>query len=291
MRLAPDAIVGPTINVTGRRSAFVLFAQGDRMVRVDPATAHLLRRIAAHPGEYRDEAESIAELGDGSAEARLAFRELASLGVIQSESISRDTELESGSPRRHRPGHVHLFNPEQSRLFSRSPLNTRGFFAGLAVIVIGLVAAVAISIPRLGSDVEALWKYPLALIAVLALVVLSTVLHECGHAAAILRAGGRSSSIGLTAVPAPGMYAQIESVMILEKRLHRVIVYLSGPAITAFLTAAFLLIATLLDGADLGLPSAMASAAGWINFLLLIGNLVPWPGSDSNRAIAHWRSK
>lgn len=283
VRISEGTVVGPVLRLAGRDAAFVRIGHDGGLLRVDPSTAQVLRRVTLASAQDLDVAGLCTQLevaGSGR-DGRVAFERLARLGVFTDGHTS---DAPSPDPGR-RPWRVHLLDP--SRGVARWwPGRTLSAWSAVAIALLVVVGVVLAATERVDASQ---WSVPVVVAAAF-LVLVHGLAHELAHAAALTAAGGRCASVGLTAAPLPGLYADVGDVVLVPDRRDRVVVYLAGPLVTGAFSALYLISGTVALAAGAVLPGAALTGAGWVCVALLVVNLAPWPGSDGSRALAHWRA-
>lgn len=270
--------VGPTLDDGGRRRAHVSLSGGRRVVSLDPSTARALRGIAA--------GDQVPEPDDGAVRALLRAGLVDTVDGVGADACAGDGPapmMVRDQPSRR----GHLLDPERvlpRRLRPPGPA-LRCSAVGLAVVA--LAAGHAASWPRLRpglDDVAGSW---VAGASAVLLVLVGALVHELAHAAALVAAGGRCRSVGFTTRPAPGLYADTRTIVLVADPGLRAWVFAAGLVASAGWAAALMLLSVLLQGHE-GWSAALV-LAGWLTALLLALNIAPWRGSDMQRLLQHLR--
>lgn len=270
IRLADNVqAIGPTLDLGTSRRAHVTLDGGSRLVSLDPSSAQLLRDIAAGGLANPSESETV--------------RGLVNAGLLTENELETHVSVGAGSTV---PGRLHLVDPERLlRGVSLPGPRTRAVLA-IATGSFFLVAA-GWTATALSEHLMLLASSWSLLIPVIVLVMLGTVLHEFAHASTLVAAGGSCRSIGLTSRPAPGMYADVKTIVMIADPGARVAVYGAGLLLSAG-WAAVLMLASWVPGLTPWWSAAVA-LGGWATAALLLVNALPWTGSDMQRMLHHHR--
>ncbi|MEV8250408.1 daptide biosynthesis intramembrane metalloprotease [Microbacterium sp. NPDC076768] len=122
------------------------------------------------------------------------------------------------------------------RPLSRIVMGAPGMVVGIVVVLAGVVAAVVGA-----GDIVRVLQQPIALSVLLGLgvaIILTTVVHEVGHGAALSRFGGSPRRLGaMLFYLAPAFFCDVTDGWRLGRRGQRVAVALAGPAVHLFCAA------------------------------------------------------
>jgi putative peptide zinc metalloprotease protein len=243
-RLAPSAEVHPPIDGQGH---WVL-QHGSRYVRINERVAELVDVL---DGE-RDHEALADRLGSGWSTERVgsAISQLDSLKLLD----DGETPPPKIAPRFQivppmtfqltvlRPGRaMQALRPVFARLFSKGAVA-----AGALCVLLGVVALVAqhqAVATTLNSPMSAL-----TFTGVLFALLFGVSLHELGHAAVLIRYGGKPSRIGVMLFYLmPAFFCDVSDAWRLPDRKQRVHTALAGPAVQTSLAAVSALVAWPLD--------------------------------------------
>lgn len=157
-------------------------------------------------------------------------------------------------------------------------------FVGLAAALVALAGLVALAVQW--SDVTQVLGEPLpalTYIAVLLGLLAGTSIHELGHAAALIRYGGRPSRIGVMFFYLmPAFFCDVSDSWRLPRRGQRVRVALAGPAVQTLLAGAASVITLLLAPSDLKAALLFFAIGSYMTGVL---NLLPFVKLDGYIAL------
>ncbi|MEU2288647.1 daptide biosynthesis intramembrane metalloprotease [Streptomyces sp. NPDC013178] len=213
--------------------------RGPRYIRVSPDVAGL----AQHFDGERDHAELARLMGGTWSAAMVGFavRRLDELGLID------DGEMKE--PRRE--GRLKLVPPFTFQftllrpgrtMQSLQPLFVRlgnRYLVGAALLTaLAGLAALAVQNTYVQGSLSGPLS-PLTYLGVLVGLIAGTSIHELGHAATLIRYGGRPSRIGIMLFYLmPAFFCDVSDAWRLPERRQRVHVALAGPAVQTFLAGA-----------------------------------------------------
>ncbi|WP_435746688.1 daptide biosynthesis intramembrane metalloprotease [Microbacterium sp. PMB16] len=283
--LAPLVTVDAPLDDDG---AWIIAHDGVPKARVSAPVATVAQRFTGAATVD----EIAADLGQPwtSADIDRVARHLADAGMLARVGAvhERTARARRRSPLRFRPPlTVQLSFGDPRALFaalrplSRLALGAPGLLVALAVVLGGVIAAV------LGwGDLIGVLQRPLplpVLIWLVAAIVLTTLVHECGHGAALSRFGGSPRRIGaMLFYLAPAFFCDVTDGWRLSRRRERVIVALAGPAVHLLLAAAGVIAARFVSDAQLHAGLVLYSLS-----CLVIGvlNLLPFVQLDGYLAL------
>ncbi|MGW6291616.1 daptide biosynthesis intramembrane metalloprotease [Streptomyces sp. NPDC055058] len=257
--------------------------RGPRYIRVSPEVAAL----AEHFDGRRDHGE-LARLMGGTWTAEMvgfAVRRLDDLQLVDNgemKALRRQGRFKMVPPFTFqftllRPGRtMQSLQPLFARMGSRYLVGT-----ALLIAVAGLLA-LAVQNTYVTSSLSGPLS-PLTYLGILAGLVIGTSIHELGHAATLIRYGGKPSRIGIMLFYLmPAFFCDVSDAWRLPQRRQRVHVALAGPAVQTFLAGAAALAAWPL--ADSGVKTALVFFAlgSYITGLL---NLLPFIKLDGYIAL------
>jgi putative peptide zinc metalloprotease protein len=159
-----------------------------------------------------------------------------------------------------------------------------GRFVGLAAALVAVAGLVALAVQA--ADVTQVLGEPLPVrtyIAVLLGLLVGTSIHELGHAAALIRYGGRPSRIGIMFFYLmPAFFCDVSDGWRLPRRSQRVWVALAGPAVQTFLAGAAATITLMLAPSELKAGVLFFAIGSYITGAL---NLLPFIKLDGYIAL------
>ncbi|AGL13761.1 daptide biosynthesis intramembrane metalloprotease [Actinoplanes sp. N902-109] len=269
-RRAPGTEIHPPANAgTGQW----LLQRGPKYIRVGEHVA----RLAQHLDGTHDSATLAHQLGPAWSPEVVdrVVAQLDGLGLIDDGEMTAP-----GRPRRWQL--VPPFTIQLTLLRpGRTMLRLQPVFALIASRFVGWLAALT-GLAGLGALVvqadvvgRALGE-PLPVtsyLAILVALIVATSIHELGHAAMLIRHGGRPSRIGIMLFYfLPSFFCDVSDAWRLEDRRQRVRVALAGPMVQATLGSAAGLLALLVDSPDRRAAMVFFAVGSYVTSLL---NLLP----------------
>ncbi|MBC9718876.1 hypothetical protein H9Y04_40745 [Streptomyces sp. TRM66268-LWL] len=276
---APGTEIHPPM---GEGGTWVL-QRGPRYVRVSPAIAEL----AGHLDGTHDQ-EGLARVMGGTwspARVHQAVTRLDELDMIdrgEDTKPARERRIKMVPPftvqfTLLKPGRtMQALQPLFIRLGNRYLIG-----AALLVAVVGVIALTAQSGPLITGLSGPLT--PLTYAGILFGLIAGTSIHELGHAATLIRYGGRPSRIGIMIFYLmPAFFCDVSDSWRLPQRRQRVHVALAGPAVQTFLAGLAALLALPLAPSGLKTTLVFFALGSYLTGLL---NLLPFIKLDGYIAL------
>ena len=281
--LAADVTVDAPLRGAAPDASWIIAHDGVPKARVSAPVATVARRFTG--------AATIDEIATGlgepwtSGDVERVARQLAGAGLLAREGAR---EPRRRSPLRFRPPlTVQLSFGDPRSLFAalrpvtRLLLGAPGLVFALAVLLGGIVALIL----GWGELVGALQRplpFPM-LLGLAAAIVLTTLVHELGHGAALSSFGGAPRRIGaMLFYLAPAFFCDVTDGWRLSRRRQRVAVALAGPAVHLLLAAASLIAARFVSDAQLHAGLVLYALSCLVITLL---NLLPFVQLDGYLAL------
>ena len=239
--------LGPRITVDepiDERGAWIIADEGVPRARVSAPVAEAARRFTG----ARTVTQIAEDLGPPwtSSDVDTIVQRLATAGMLTG-TTRRRTERGSGRLRFRPPLTVQLSVGDPRALFAALRPATRiligraGAVGGPGIVAAGMIVAIVGA-----DDIARVLRQPVPLPAVFVLgaaIVLTTLVHEIGHGAALSRFGGVPRRIGaMLFYLAPAFFCDVTDGWRLGRRGQRVAVALAGPAVHLVCAAAAMLV-------------------------------------------------